>query len=61
MRRLKRVAIVGVGLVGGSFALALRRAGVVATQRPMSSSTRSNVSALSQIVPADQACSFDLV
>jgi prephenate dehydrogenase len=31
MRRLKRVAIVGVGLVGGSFALALRRAGVVAT------------------------------
>jgi prephenate dehydrogenase len=31
MRRLKRVAIVGVGLVGGSFALALRRAGMVAT------------------------------
>ena len=31
MRRLKRVAIVGVGLIGGSFALALRRAGVVAT------------------------------
>jgi prephenate dehydrogenase len=31
MRRLKRVAIVGVGLVGGSFALALRRAGAVAT------------------------------
>ena len=26
MRRLKRVAVVGVGLVGGSFALALRRA-----------------------------------
>jgi prephenate dehydrogenase len=31
MRRLKRVAIVGCGLVGGSFALALRRAGAVAT------------------------------
>jgi len=31
MRRLKRVAIVGVGLIGGSFAVALRRAGVVAT------------------------------
>ena len=31
MRRLKRVAIVGVGLIGGSFAAALRRAGVVAT------------------------------
>lgn len=31
MRRLKRVAIVGVGLIGGSFALALRRAGVVAS------------------------------
>ena len=31
MRRLKRVAIVGVGLIGGSFALALRRAGAVAT------------------------------
>ena len=31
MRRLKRVAIVGCGLVGGSFALALRRAGGVAT------------------------------
>ena len=28
MRRFKRVAIVGVGLIGGSFALALRRAGV---------------------------------
>ena len=27
MRRLSRVAIVGVGLIGGSFALALRRAG----------------------------------
>ncbi len=27
MRRLARVAIVGVGLIGGSFALALRRAG----------------------------------
>ena len=37
------------------------RAGVVATQRPMSSSTRSSVSALSQIVPADHACSFDFV
>jgi prephenate dehydrogenase len=31
MRRLKRVALVGVGLIGGSIALALRRAGVVAT------------------------------
>jgi len=31
MRRLKRVAIVGVGLIGGSFALALRRAGGVGT------------------------------
>ena len=31
MRRLKRVAIVGVGLIGGSFAAALRRAGAVAT------------------------------
>ena len=31
MRRLKRVAIVGVGLMGGSFAVALRRAGAVAT------------------------------
>ena len=31
MRRLKRVAIVGCGLVGGSFALALRRAGAVGT------------------------------
>jgi prephenate dehydrogenase len=29
VRRLKRVAIVGVGLVGGSFAAALRRAGAV--------------------------------
>lgn len=28
MRRFKRVAIVGVGLIGGSFALALKRAGV---------------------------------
>src|SRR5262245_60726567 len=31
MRRVKRVGLVGVGLVGGSFALALRRAGMVAT------------------------------
>ncbi|QJR15546.1 prephenate dehydrogenase [Usitatibacter palustris] len=31
MRRLKTVAVVGVGLIGGSFALALRRAGGVAT------------------------------
>ena len=31
MRRLKRVAIVGVGLIGGSFAAALRRAGAVGT------------------------------
>ncbi len=28
MRRLKSVAVIGVGLIGGSFALALRRAGV---------------------------------
>ena len=28
MRRFKRVAVVGVGLIGGSFAAALRRAGV---------------------------------
>ena len=27
MRRMQRVAICGVGLIGGSFALALRRAG----------------------------------
>ena len=31
MRRLGRVAIVGVGLIGGSLAIALRRAGVVTT------------------------------
>jgi len=31
MRRLKRVALVGVGLIGGSFASALRRAGGVTT------------------------------
>ena len=31
MRRIKRLAIVGVGLIGGSFALALRRAGAVAS------------------------------
>jgi prephenate dehydrogenase len=31
VRRLKRVAVVGVGLIGGSFAAALRRAGAVAT------------------------------
>jgi prephenate dehydrogenase len=31
VRRLKRVAIVGVGLIGGSFAAALRRAGAVST------------------------------
>lgn len=30
MRRLKNIAIVGVGLIGGSFALGLRRAGAVA-------------------------------
>ena len=29
MRRLKTLALVGVGLIGGSFALALRRAGAV--------------------------------
>jgi hypothetical protein len=37
------------------------RAGRVATLRPMSSSTASNVVADSHTVPADQACSFDLV
>jgi prephenate dehydrogenase len=31
VRRLKRVGVIGVGLVGGSFALALRRAGGVAS------------------------------
>jgi len=31
MRRLGRVAIVGVGLIGGSLAIALRRAGAVTT------------------------------
>ena len=31
MRRLKSVAVIGVGLIGGSFALALRRAGVAAS------------------------------
>ena len=31
MRRLKRVALIGVGLIGGSFALALRRAGGATT------------------------------
>ena len=31
MRRLKRVALIGVGLMGGSFAMALKRAGVVAS------------------------------
>jgi prephenate dehydrogenase len=30
VRRLRKVAIIGVGLIGGSFAIALRRAGVVA-------------------------------
>jgi prephenate dehydrogenase len=31
MRRLKTVAVIGVGLIGGSFASALRRAGVAGT------------------------------
>jgi len=31
MRRLRTLALVGVGLIGGSFALALRRAGAVAS------------------------------
>jgi prephenate dehydrogenase len=31
MRRLKSVTVVGVGLIGGSFALAIRRAGLVAS------------------------------
>ncbi len=30
MRRLRNIAVVGVGLIGGSFALSLRRAGAVA-------------------------------
>jgi prephenate dehydrogenase len=30
LRRLKSIAVVGVGLIGGSFALAMRRAGAVA-------------------------------
>ena len=38
-----------------------RRAGVIATQRPRSSSTASSVVGDSQIVPGDQACSLDLV
>ena len=33
MRRLKTLAVVGVGLIGGSFALALRRAGVAHPHR----------------------------
>ena len=39
----------------------MRFAGVVATHRPMSSSTASNVVADNQIVPGLQACSFDFV
>jgi prephenate dehydrogenase len=31
VRRLKTLAVIGVGLIGGSFALALKRAGVVST------------------------------
>ena len=31
MRRLKTLAVIGVGLIGGSFALGLRRAGAVTT------------------------------
>ena len=31
MRRMKSVAVIGVGLIGGSFALAMRRAGVTAS------------------------------
>ncbi|HUP31097.1 MAG TPA: prephenate dehydrogenase/arogenate dehydrogenase family protein [Usitatibacter sp.] len=31
MKRLKRIALVGVGLIGGSFALAARRAGLAGT------------------------------
>ena len=31
MKRIKRVALVGVGLIGGSFAIALRRAGLAGT------------------------------
>jgi len=31
MRRLKSIAIIGVGLIGGSFAMALRRAGLTAS------------------------------
>ena len=38
-----------------------RDAGVLAMQRPRSSSTASIVEADSQIVPLDHACSFDFV
>ena len=38
-----------------------RRAGVMATQRPRSSSTASIVDADSHTVPGDQACSLDFV
>ena len=38
-----------------------RRAGVIATERPRSSSTASSVDGDSQTVPGAQACSFDLV
>jgi prephenate dehydrogenase len=31
MRRLKSIAVIGVGLIGGSFALAMRRAGLTAS------------------------------
>ena len=31
MRRLKTLAVVGVGLIGGSLAMALRKAGAVGT------------------------------
>jgi hypothetical protein len=37
------------------------RAGVLAMQRPMSSSTASSVDADNQMVPELQACSFDFV
>jgi prephenate dehydrogenase len=41
MRRFKSIAVVGVGLIGGSFALALRRAGVAASIAGYDRDTRS--------------------
>jgi len=60
-RRVLAVEWLGAELPPWPLKNTSRRAGVVATHRPMSSSTLSNVSADSQIVPADHACSFDFV